>query len=449
MASKCPLCDEEIEGKTKPLTAKGMLAKLAAIEVHCPVCSANVKRDLLDEHIFRCPVECPRKCGVRVSPENQTVHEQTECPNVVVTCASCSEAVQRRAIKDLSHKQLDCPIPCQNGCGQKVRPRDMNQHNSTTCTSTNIKCSAPQFCAWTGPRCDLDSHLRSCILVKVTPVLNSLVEDNSRMRSALSKLEESNRQKEDTLRQIEENHNHRVRTFHSEMEALKDTMKKSEALHIQSVEALQQLRAKYNQLEANNHQLEADYKQKVTELIRTQQQSEEKHTQKLSQLSSHIEGLYNQRAIIPSLLPNPPECIMMNAPISVLQGWNVHYKQPYPHITQPSHIDPGKGDWILVASQQIGRDVLSLAAVGRRTDVCRRTTSREVAVGHRGAYWYFVEGVAFGFAPTSRVCLSFSDCCGDDGDRRLSWLLNGAGGWRSGPNTLVSDNSWLKLICWA
>ncbi|KAH3743969.1 hypothetical protein Pelo_14629 [Pelomyxa schiedti] len=364
---KCTVCDEKIMGNTKPMTSKSVLAKLDALEVRCPVCKAVVKRCALATHLLACPTDCPRGCGVKVAPQNQAIHESTDCLNVFVICQSCNERLQRKFVMDLSHVKMDCPTSCLNGCGVKLKPRDMNEHINTKCPKSLVKCSS-QFCAWSGPRSTISDHTSTCILLKISPALDSLVDENRSLQIEMNKLREESGQKVEVL-------------------------------------------------------------QNEISLLRGQ----------VVLLGNHFF----------------PQGIRVNEPVQVLEGWNVHYKEPYSHSTRPCDIDPGRGEWILVASQKGGSEVLSLCAIGRRSEVCRRTQSLDTAVLHRGTYWYFVEGKSFGFTPKSTLGLQgfYCDACEDGAEKRLSWRLDGKlGGWRSGTTTFssASDNllAWLKIVCW-
>ncbi|KAH3757183.1 hypothetical protein Pelo_11004 [Pelomyxa schiedti] len=235
----CPTCEEELEGRLKPVTAKPIIAKLSAIEVHCTVCNEIILRESLLSHISQCPVDCPKECGVKVAPVDQAQHEKTECLSVLVACELCHEFVPRRAMKDLSHKKLDCPVDCPNlcgmkvqpknqaaheqtdclsvpvictrcnasvarklikdmshtqldcpidcpeGCGEKVKPRHLTEHKSSTCPKVIVQCCA-QFCTWSGQRGGLTEHIQSCVLVKMSPALTFLVSENKAMKEMLS-----------------------------------------------------------------------------------------------------------------------------------------------------------------------------------------------------------------------------------------------------------------------
>ncbi|KAH3731799.1 RNA-binding protein 25 [Pelomyxa schiedti] len=125
----CPVCEEPMEGNVKSVAIKPLLAKLSAIEVHCPVCKvAIVKRDLLDSHMWECPIECPKNCGMEIPPKNQTEHEKTDCLSVLVECDLCHE-------------------------------------------------------------CDLVDHTESCVFVKMNTVLLSLTHQNATLATRSSQLE--------------------------------------------------------------------------------------------------------------------------------------------------------------------------------------------------------------------------------------------------------------------
>ncbi|KAH3731536.1 hypothetical protein Pelo_17635 [Pelomyxa schiedti] len=117
----CPVCEERIEGKVKPVTAKPVLMKLGAIQVRCPTCNEAIDRDSLDSHILQCPEDCP------------------------------------------------------NGCREKVQPSQLEEHTSSSCINALVKCTA-HFCTWSGLRAELEEHSKSCVLVKLNPMFHSLLE---------------------------------------------------------------------------------------------------------------------------------------------------------------------------------------------------------------------------------------------------------------------------------
>lgn len=105
--------------------------------------------------------------------------------------------------------------------------------------------------------------------------------------------------------------------------------------------------------------------------------------------------------------------------------------------------------------------VFALAAIGERRVVIppadEDVGTEDTAVAHNGAYWYCVDGMSFGFAPTSEVQLQDADTTevgggreNAGGDRRLSWHMgNGCGGYRAGRETDIdgagSGREWLKV----
>ncbi|KAH3761849.1 pentapeptide repeat family protein [Pelomyxa schiedti] len=193
-----------------------------------------------------------------------------------------------------------------------------------------------------------------------------------------------------------------------------------------------------------------------------------------------------------------PEGVQQNPPEWILAtGWTIHYMQSVNEPTRVEDIDPGKGEWILVAVfSGTNPKCFELAAAGRRSQVCMRTKSATQATEHRGVYWYFVEGLAFGFShnqiieinqgcdTANDVCTAripnrdyyewYGDRCGQryydytgssrcqktiDGPccfHRLSWGLRGKPESRCGPPNEHRQHFFptrqgerYKLICWA
>ncbi|KAH3766287.1 hypothetical protein Pelo_1845 [Pelomyxa schiedti] len=187
MVVTCPVCEERIDtAKLKPVTAKPILLKLAAIQVRCPTCNQATDRDSLGLHVSQCPSDCPNKCGEKVSPCKQEEHERTECMAMCQVCDACQQSVQRRFLRDHSHKKFDCPIDCPNGCGEKIKPKQLEEHTSSSCGKSVVKCTAGRFCTWSGLRYDLNEHVQSCAIVKLSPFLTSMLEEHKTMLEVIA-----------------------------------------------------------------------------------------------------------------------------------------------------------------------------------------------------------------------------------------------------------------------
>ncbi|KAH3744091.1 dual specificity protein phosphatase [Pelomyxa schiedti] len=358
-SEKCPVCYEKILGNTKPLVSKIVLVKLDAIQVRCPACRAAVMRNALDDHVWSCPTNCPKGCGAKVSPQNQDLHEKFECLNVAVACGSCHETVLRKVLNDGSHAKLDCPTNCPNGCGENLKPREMDVHLSTTCGLTVVNCSS-QFCTWKGSRSSFPDHASSCILIKVSMAFDSLITENKRLHGRVnSGFMDLNRQRGTTLHKLEQIQNeqgegfHQVRDENVNMHINLTTMGESLSQLVKSVAKIE---------ESHTHEIAALNKEIA--LLHEENSKMLKFLNMVPSLSGKVSVLLNYAPF--------PKGIMQNVPIAMLQGWNVHYKQLYSHATKPSDIDPGQGDWILVASQEVGSELLSLCAIGNRSKVCAR-----------------------------------------------------------------------------
>ena len=187
-------------------------------------------------------------------------------------------------------------------------------------------------------------------------------------------------------------------------------------------------------------------------------------------------------------------------------GWIKHSEEPFSQCTQPRHLDrvPADATHVLVGALKDKAKSMALAAIGERRVVLPPhphahllvdeaadggdqkdgdgegqdpqaaaassphdgdgddddddseypfadvgTTNK--AKAHNGAFWYCVANRAFGFAPSPAVSLGSADTVDPqgrkDGDRRMSWHLNGSGGYRAGRETgLNSSREWLKVV---
>ncbi len=78
---------------------------------------------------------------------------------------------------------LDCAL----GCGQKIKPGDLEKHGSE-CPAKTVDCPAKDiFCGWTGPRSDVATHLSSCQY--------ELIRNNPAFTDVLSRVPKSEQQK--------------------------------------------------------------------------------------------------------------------------------------------------------------------------------------------------------------------------------------------------------------
>lgn len=94
-----------------------------------------------------------------------------ECGFSAVTCAhGCGERLVRR---DKAQHEAKCQFATLNcpQCAQDVKLRDMPQHVRVLCAKRIVGCTAGASCMWTGPFCNLKSHLDTCGAVQVACVV--------------------------------------------------------------------------------------------------------------------------------------------------------------------------------------------------------------------------------------------------------------------------------------
>ena len=111
----------------------------------------------------------------------------------------------------------------------------------------------------------------------------------------------------------------------------------------------------------------------------------------------------------------------------------LHETSAYSQPTKTENLDPGKGEWLCIGAREVGKNVMLLAAMAKRQDVLRRTSTSSEVHQANGAYWYCCPGKSFGFSRNSRIDLKSADTEDTDGEYRLSWHLDSdSGGWRAG-----------------
>ena len=125
-----------------------------------------------------------------------------------------------------------------------------------------------------------------------------------------------------------------------------------------------------------------------------------------------------------------------------------HYEAPYSAATHSLDLDslPEHAEWVFVGAREAGSTAVSLGAFGRREEVLRPTAQNKPHK-HNDVWWYRTDNYSFGFAPSPDISQYRADSLYPRDDRRLSWHLQGDGGWRAGANCdLNSETPWRKLI---
>lgn len=164
------------------------------------------------------------------------------------------------------------------------------------------------------------------------------------------------------------------------------------------------------------------------------------------QLQSEASAPYNaSRRLAGDRKKCPLSGVVFNLPVTELPvGWATYFERPYSHTTNWNDVMHGQGDCILWGAMRRGESELSIAAFGDREAVESTTINGTM---ENGVYWYAQRGLALGFAGDSDVRLNPGDDGFFDCGRRLSWLLNGHGGYRAGcTSDLGTSASWYKVV---
>ena len=79
-------------------------------------------------------------------------------------------------------------------------------------------------------------------------------------------------------------------------------------------------------------------------------------------------------------------------------------------------------------------DTLLTMACGNCLQITNQTALNS-PVFYGGAYWYFRNGYSIGYSPTSSVYMNTADTMYGASDQRISYNMDGNGGYRIGPFT--------------
>ncbi|CAF0991711.1 unnamed protein product [Brachionus calyciflorus] len=125
-----------------------------------------------------------------------------------------------------------------------------------------------------------------------------------------------------------------------------------------------------------------------------------------------------------------------NYPLSYLisLGFTLIYDQYYSHATTSAELDNIKSQCLVnsilcVAGGLVNTDILQLVSCANCHSLLTPTElDKPVFVG--SAYWYRTQYSSFGFSPVYFIYQSSADYTDFENPLRLSWHLDGGGGWR-------------------
>lgn len=135
--------------------------------------------------------------------------------------------------------------------------------------------------------------------------------------------------------------------------------------------------------------------------------------------------------------------------LSSLQGWTRVFCKPYSHRTTMADFSQAITQFgaqaLLLGARRAGEDQLVVAAMGNVEAV---VAERDEAATrhHNGVHWYCQKGKSVGFAPKPTVELDSADTVDLACKERLSWHLNGCGGWRAGSCIGLDTDEWEKVV---
>ena len=124
--------------------------------------------------------------------------------------------------------------------------------------------------------------------------------------------------------------------------------------------------------------------------------------------------------------------------------YNVYYSS----VTTTSVLDACTGPYLFVGAISPSTSTTFLLGAIDTASVVLNHTVKNTPHYSKGVYWYLTSSYSFGFSNASNIAQQYSDVGSWETDYRLSWALDGNGGYRAGANLgLAGDSSnWKKSI---
>ena len=138
-------------------------------------------------------------------------------------------------------------------------------------------------------------------------------------------------------------------------------------------------------------------------------------------------------------------------------GFELVYDYPYSHATTYDEIEAIRADCISSTIMCVGGGnqsdgLLRVVACGNCLNITTLTQKNQTSFS-MSAYWYYMFGFSFGFAPNSLILqntayIEYADIQDPDSNLRLSWYIDELnGGYRLGNLTnLFFDKTYYKKV---
>ncbi|CAF3481222.1 unnamed protein product [Rotaria socialis] len=148
-------------------------------EFKCLICNEPFEQATCTpcDHTFcrLCIEQWLRKCA----DENQTCPICRRSLSIDQDLKPASRIISNRIDRYLV-KCLECKI-------EKIPRGSFSDHLSKTCTQANVSCLASDIlCNWTGPRYQLNDHLKACPFQQIRPILELIHTKNNRLEQIIT-----------------------------------------------------------------------------------------------------------------------------------------------------------------------------------------------------------------------------------------------------------------------
>ena len=122
----------------------------------------------------------------------------------------------------------------------------------------------------------------------------------------------------------------------------------------------------------------------------------------------------------------------MNIDILEKYGFELMYEKTYSYPTKASELESEelKGELACVGAKESGSRELVVCAFGNPAEIFKSTLKNKPNY-HFGSYWYMTQEMSFGFSHQRCIDQAPGDGFAPQDPLRLSWRLNGKGGYRA------------------
>ncbi len=180
----CPLCRSKIDpGADLKPAHRAIRAVVDSLKVYCPTCRSECARSVLLDHVSKCPVDCPRECGAKVTPRNRVKHN-ADCPLVPVPCSAADVGCEASVVRaQLELHESHCEFARNHSMLKRIAALEAKVAQIARLEHENLEMKQQ--------------------LAELKPIQKDMIELTIRLRTNIARLRDRLKEKEDTLAGLE------------------------------------------------------------------------------------------------------------------------------------------------------------------------------------------------------------------------------------------------------